>query len=309
MDEQDIRAVIREVLSGVMAEGKPAAAPSEPAHKDAGIPAEGRAAGNACQGEIPLEVSARHVHLTRQAVEQLFGAGATLTKKRELSQPGEFLSEQRVKLITKKGVLENVAVLGPERGAVQVELSLTDCRALGIDAPVNLSGDLTNAGDVMLAGDCGCFSAPGSVIAARAHVHMTPSDARAFGVRDGEHVRVELSGARPTMLCDVRVRVKESYALACHIDFDEANAAAAACGTPARIVGKSDCAPLSPARPAQGAAPERHAAAFAERLVTEAMARAVRAQGGEVRIQRGTIVTPAARDVFSNAHMRVTYVE
>ena len=96
---------------------------------------------------FPVEVSARHVHLTREAVERLFGPGATLTPKRELSQPGQFLCEERVSLVTEKGTMQRVAVLGPERGAVQVELSATDCKALGIDAPLRLSGDLRDAGD------------------------------------------------------------------------------------------------------------------------------------------------------------------
>ena len=292
MDEQAIREIIREVLSRAGSANAPTEAPSLCADISGGM--------------IPLEVSARHVHLTKQAVEQLFGAGAKLTKKRDLSQPGEFLSEQRVKLVTKKGVIENVAVLGPERSATQVELSLTDCRALDIKAPVNLSGDLTNAGDVMIAGDCGCMSAPGCVIAARSHVHMTPDDACAFGVRDGDHVSVAIRSARPTTLNDVIVRVRESFALACHIDFDEANAAAASCKTPACIVGKGSC--VSACAPVQPEAEQAQAHVFSDKLVTEAMAVAVRCQGGEVRIKKGVIVTPAARDVFSNAHMTVTIV-
>lgn len=177
-------------------------------------------------GAIPVEASARHVHLTKAAVEALFGPGARLTKKRDLSQPGEFLSEQRVRLVTPKGEIANVAVLGPERSAVQVELSLTDARALGVAAPVNLSGDLTGAGDVYLVGEKGMLPAPGSVIAARAHIHMTPADAGRFGVKDGETVRVRIETGRPVTFDGVIVRVKPTFALAMHIDFDEANACA-----------------------------------------------------------------------------------
>lgn len=175
-------------------------------------------------GGFPVEASARHVHLTTAAVEALFGPGARLTKKRDLSQPGEFLSEQRVRLVTPKGEIANVAVLGPERSAVQVELSLTDARALGVKAPVNLSGDLTGAGDVYLVGEKGMLPAPGSVIAARAHIHMTPGDAARLGVKDGETVRVRLKTARPVTFDEVIIRVKPTFALAMHIDFDEANA-------------------------------------------------------------------------------------
>lgn len=181
--------------------------------------------GASCPGGrgFLIEASARHVHLTTQAVEALFGPGARLTKKRDLSQPGEFLSEQRVKLVTPKGEIANVAVLGPERGAVQVELSLTDARGLGVTAPVNLSGDLTGAGDVYLVGDHGMIAAPGSVIAAKAHIHMTPADAARLGVKDGDLVRVRAKTSRPVTFDQVVVRVKGSFALAMHIDFDEAN--------------------------------------------------------------------------------------
>lgn len=185
-------------------------------------------------GSFPVEASARHVHLTKEAVEALFGPGARLTKKRELSQPGEFLSDQRVRLVTPKGEIANVAVLGPERSAVQVELSLTDARQLGIKAPVNLSGDLSGAGDVYLVGEKGMLAAPGSVIAARAHIHMTPGDASRLGVSDGEVVRVQVETARPVTFDHIVVRVKGSFALAMHIDFDEANA----CGLGADAVGR-----------------------------------------------------------------------
>lgn len=173
---------------------------------------------------VPIEASARHVHLNSEAVEQLFGKGAVLTKKRELSQPGEFLCEQRIKLVTPKGELANVAVLGPARSAVQVELSLTDTRLLGLNAPVNLSGDLQHAADVYLVGPCGVVDAKQSVIVAKNHIHMTPTDAESFGLTDGDLVRVLVQTKRPITFEQVAVRVKETFALAMHIDFDEANA-------------------------------------------------------------------------------------
>ena len=175
--------------------------------------------GASCPGGrgFLIEASARHVHLTTQAVEALFGPGARLTKKRDLSQPGEFLSEQRVKLVTPKGEIANVAVLGPERGAVQVELSLTDARGLGVAAPVH------GAGDVYVVGHHGMIGALGSVIAAKAHIHMTPADAARLGVKDGDLVRVRARTSRPVTFDQVVVRVKGSFALAMHIDFDEAN--------------------------------------------------------------------------------------
>ena len=196
MNENEIRSIVEKVLSQVAESKKP----------------------------IPIEASARHVHLNKEAVELLFGKGAKLTKKRDLSQPGEFLSEQRLKLVTAKGELVNVAVLGPERKAVQVELSMTDCRTLGIKAPVNLSGDLSGAGDVLLVSPNACLDAKGSVIVAQNHIHMTPADAAYYGVSDSQSVKVRANTARPVTFENVVIRVSEKFALAMHIDFDEANA-------------------------------------------------------------------------------------
>ena len=211
MNESEIRKIVEQVLAGL---------------PDTGC--------GPC-GSFPVEASARHVHLTSQAVEALFGPGAKLTCKRELSQPGEFLSDQRVRVVTPKGEIAGVAVLGPERAAIQAELSVTDCRTLGLSAPVNLSGDLTGAADLYLVGPCGIIEARGCAIAARAHIHMTPADAANFGVHDGQHVKVEVEGERPVIFGDVVVRVKESFALAMHIDFDEANACLLGTNTRGRL--------------------------------------------------------------------------
>jgi propanediol utilization protein len=202
--EQDIRDIVAGVLaqSGV---GKTAAVP------------EGKA--------VPVEVSARHVHLTTEALETLFGKGYQLTRKRDLSQPGEFLAGERVKLVTRKGEMDNVAILGPVRKQVQVELSLTDARSLGLNVPVNLSGDLTGAADVVIVGPQGVVDARGAAIAARAHVHMTPKDAREYQVQDGQEVSIRLNTGRPITLDGVMVRVREDFQLAVHVDYDEANAA------------------------------------------------------------------------------------
>ena len=202
--EQDIREIVARILAQSGTEQK-------------------RASGNG--QPIPVEVSARHVHLTAEALETLFGKGYQLTKKRDLSQPGEFLSGERVKIVTQKGELANVAVLGPVRKAIQVELSLTDARSLGLKVPINLSGDLTGAADVLLIGPKGILEARGSAIAARAHVHMTPADAEKYRVKDGETVSVRLETDRPVTLDGILVRVREDFRLAVHVDYDEANAA------------------------------------------------------------------------------------
>jgi putative phosphotransacetylase len=224
MNELEIKKTVEQVLARYAAEKAAPCATPACAKDDAGT------------GGIMLEVSARHVHLTKDAMSVLFGQGAALTEKRALSQPGEFLSEERVKLVTAKGVIDNVAVLGPERSAVQCELSMTDCRTLGINAPVNLSGDLSGAGSVIIVGPCGVVDAKNCVIVARAHIHLTPADASRLGVSNGQHVRVAVDSKRPVTFDDVIIRVKDSFAQAMHIDFDEANACAYDKSASARIV-------------------------------------------------------------------------
>ena len=186
--------------------------------------------------KVQIETSARHVHVTQETLETLFGKGATLTPKKDLSQPGQFACAERIDVVGPKRTLSGVSILGPCRKADQVEISLTDARTLGVAAPVNLSGDLTGAGDVYIVGEKGMISAPGSVIAAKAHIHMTPADARRFGVTDGQRVRVRARTARPVTFEEVVVRVKDTFALAMHIDLDEANACALGTGGSGRIV-------------------------------------------------------------------------
>ena len=185
--------------------------------------------------EIPVEISARHVHLSRADVQTLFGAGYTLTRKRDLSQPGQYLCEERVKLVTGSGQIDKVAVLGPERKETQVELSLTDARTLGLKAPIRLSGDLRDAADVIIVGPKGVVTAKGSVIVAKAHVHMTPADAQRYGVEHGQSVSIQMGTERSITLNDVQIRVSKDFQLAVHIDYDEANAAQLSGG---QIVGR-----------------------------------------------------------------------
>ena len=197
-----------------------------------------RAAGgefDCCRGEqagipekvmrVPVEVSARHVHLTIRDVEKLFGPGHRLTHKRDLSQTGEFLSEERVTLRGPKGEMKNVAVLGPERPATQVELSFSDARVLGVDPPIRLSGDLSGAADVTIVSPLYELEARGSAIVARSHIHLTPEDAGEMGLQDRQLVSVEVEGDRPVTFRNVVVRVKPGFRKYMHIDFDEANAA------------------------------------------------------------------------------------
>ncbi len=171
---------------------------------------------------IELEASGRHVHVTKQQAEILFGHG--LTPKRPLSQPGQYLANERVTVIGPKGEFQNVAVLGPERKAGQVEISLTDARTLGIDAPIRQSGDITAAPGAVLVGSCGRVTLAEGVIAAKRHIHLRPQDAEKFGVRDKQVVKLETYTARPAVFGDVVVRVSPDFAPYVHLDYDEANA-------------------------------------------------------------------------------------
>ncbi len=176
-------------------------------------------------GLVEVEVSARHVHLTQEDVELLFGKGAVLHPKRPLSQPGQFLSEERVTLIGPKGKKERVAVLGPVRKATQVELSISDCVALGIKAPVRESGDLRDAGPVVIEGPKSTLDASSAVIVARAHVHVPPQVAAKLDLQDKERVSVQIMTERPVTFDNVVIRVSDQFRYKMHIDFDEANAA------------------------------------------------------------------------------------
>ena len=173
---------------------------------------------------IEMEASGRHIHLSRAHVEALFGAGHCLTPVKDLSQPGQFACKERVTLAGPKGELKNVVVLGPERGESQVEISLTDAVALGIAPPVRQSGDLKNTPGLTVRNGERAITLDHGLIAAQRHIHMTPEDARRWGVRDNQTVRLKTFTARPLIFDDVVVRVSPQYATMVHLDYDEANA-------------------------------------------------------------------------------------
>lgn len=187
---------------------------------------------------VPAEASGRHVHLSPEDVERLFGPGYELTPKRPLSQPGQYLSEERVTLIGPKGTFPNVAILGPPRGHTQVEISATDARALGLHPPVALSGDLSEAGDMLIASKDAFLMAEGSLIIAKNHLHMSPSEAAEAGLRDGDLVDIRMLTSRPLTFENVVVRSGPGHSLALHIDFDEANACGFETGCQGVIVGR-----------------------------------------------------------------------
>lgn len=170
---------------------------------------------------VELEASGRHVHVTKEQAMVLFGH--PLTPERPLSQPGQYLARERVTIVGPKGEFPNVAVLGPERKAGQVEVSLTDARHLGLDVPVRLSGDVKGSPGILLRGNAGCVTLEEGVMAAQRHIHLTPEDAKKFGVKDKQTVKLQTYTARPVIFEDVAVRVSPEFASFVHLDYDEAN--------------------------------------------------------------------------------------
>ena len=183
---------------------------------------------------IELEASGRHVHVTKEQAMALFGH--PLTPKRPLSQPGQYLANERVTVVGPKGNFENVAVLGPEREAGQVEISLTDGRTLGITPPVRLSGNVANSPGAILRSDRGQVTLKEGVICAQRHIHMTPETAKQMGVRDKQTVKLQVFTDRPVIFDDVVVRVSEKFADFVHLDYDEANACGFQTGDLGRIL-------------------------------------------------------------------------
>lgn len=269
-------------------------------------------------GEIPIEVSARHVHLSREDIDKLFGEGYEPKKKKDISQPGQFLCEERVNITGPKGQIRNVALLGPARNHTQVEISLTDAKSLGVKAPVSMSGVLDNAGSIhIMAGDKMIY-AEKSVIVAKNHIHMTPEDARNYNVSDGQCVNVKMMTARPLTFEQVPVRVSNTSKLAMHIDFDEANAAAFNNGDKACIAGNKAMPALNFANtvmnnvPANaGAKPMKRKAreyVIEGKMITELEVRKAARNNAEVVIvQSNAILGPMAKDFLREKNIKIRY--
>ena len=281
MDQNQIEAIVREVLSRLQGGGS-------------------SKSSACCDKPIPAEMSARHVHLSQEDLRELFGL-EKLECVRNISQPGQFLSGCRVRLIGPKGILENVAVLGPTRGKTQVEISATDARTLGVSASVRLSGELSDAAEITLQAGNKLITRKAAIIARR-HLHMTPADAAAFGVSNGQCVSVRVMGSRPLILEDVPVRVTEASALALHMDTDEANVAGAGKDCTCRIVGVcapgACCAPSSGApRAAEHPAQPQGCTTLPGKLITEFDIKSLHAQGATALcVAKGQLITPLARD-------------
>ncbi|WP_282172548.1 phosphate propanoyltransferase [Cytobacillus firmus] len=185
---------------------------------------------------IPMAVSARHCHLSQRDLEILFGTGYQLTKKADLSQPGQFAANETITIAGPRGSLEKVRILGPARNMTQVEVSRTDSIKLGLKPPLRESGNIEGSSPVTLIGPKGSLYKKEGLIIAQAHIHMAPEDAEAFGLKNGEYVKVEAEGDRPITFGNVLIRICNRYRLEMHIDTDEANAGLIAGKTAGRLV-------------------------------------------------------------------------
>lgn len=187
--------------------------------------------------EVLIETSARHVHVTKQDLETLFGEGYELTHKKDLSQPGQFACEERVQVVGPKSSFAAVSILGPVRSATQIELSATDARSIGVKAPIRESGDVAGSAGCKLVGPKGEVELEEGVIIAKRHIHATPEDAEKYGLKDNQIVSVKVdTDSRSLIFGDVVVRVSPKFSLAMHIDTDEANAAYTAPGMMGEIL-------------------------------------------------------------------------
>ena len=176
--------------------------------------------------KVIVETSAHHVHVTQEDLETLFGKGAKLTNKKDLSQPGQFASFERVDIVGPKSTIKNVSILGPTRPETQVEISLTEARKIGVVAPIRMSGDIKGSAGCKLVGPEGEVELKEGVIAAARHIHLDPKTADDLGVKNSDTVKVAINeGMRPLVFDNVIVRVSEKFAPAVHVDTDESNAA------------------------------------------------------------------------------------
>ena len=252
------------------------------------LPGGAREGGFTAAGEVDIKVavSARHLHISHEDFDALFGPEAKLTVEHPISQPGQFAAEQQVRIVGPKGVLEDVRIVGPPRSHTQVELAASEYRALGIEAPLRHSGDLGNSAPVRVEGPAGNLDLEvGAIVTAR-HLHLGLKCAARLGLSDGDRVNLEVgSGERRCLLHDVPVRAGEEHATELHIDTDEASAFGVSSGSPVKVVGEHSGTPDEPSQ-----------AKSCRRLITERDVSAIAAEGVTLECCKDYLVTPAARD-------------
>ena len=256
-----------------------------------------------------VEVSARHIHLSKEHLESLF-KDQEIGIKKELSQPGQYQADIRVTLIGPKGVLQNIAVLGPSRNNTQIELSLTDARVLGINPPVRDSGDTKGSAGVIISANGRAIELTEGVIIAKRHIHMTPKDAVLRGVKDKDLVKVRVEGDRPLIFDDVLVRVSDKYSLAMHIDFDEANAVGHRPDSRGRIVFDSERIKLENKPLSKEETSSELKECFIEKkLISEEMIKElVKSEPKIVNIPKASILTPLAVDFIKEKRIELKRV-
>ena len=193
--------------------------------------------GNAAEGDIPIGISNRHIHLTKEHVEILFGKDYRLTKLKDLSQPGQYACKEQLTIVgPSMRAIEGFRVLGPERKKSQVEISRTDSYVLKVKPPVRESGDLDGSAPITIIGPRGIVTLEEGCIIANRHIHMSEEEAKVFGVRDGDYADVEINGERRSLFYDVQIRVHKDFRLEMHIDTDDANAAGVANGFKVKLI-------------------------------------------------------------------------
>ncbi|KMY53811.1 hypothetical protein AC623_07335 [Bacillus sp. FJAT-27231] len=256
--------------------------------------------------QVPLAVSARHVHLSEQHLAILFGQSYTLKKKSDLSQPNQFAAEETVILSGPKGTIERVRVLGPSRHLTQVEVSQTDAFKLGLTPPIRQSGDIKGSSPITIIGPKGSVYLNEGLIIAQAHIHMSPDDARRFGVEDGQYVQVRAETERPITFERVRIRVSPSYRLEMHIDTDEANSGFIRTGQTGEIISagqtQSTYHPPVLIEEKQTIIP-----LFEGKLLSQHEVKQL--DGPVIRVGKTTIVTPLAKDTARELGKKIEVID
>lgn len=259
--------------------------------------------------DIPIGVSARHVHLSEHDLAVLFGENYQLTKLRDLSQPNQFAAKETVMIAGPKGAIERVRILGPVRGKTQVEVSRTDAFTLGLQPPVRQSGDIEGSAPITIIGPKGSVHKHQGLIIAQAHIHMEPQDAERFGVSDGQYVKVRVETERPITFERVLVRVSSKYRLEMHIDTDEGNAGFIQTGqTGTLIADGSEATVQAPVIPIKRTVKEKtESPIFDKKLLTQVDIQ--NSSSDHIRVKKSTIITPLATDTARDLGKKIEIID
>lgn len=270
MNNIDVQAIVEEVLKKLLKE-------------EVKLPSNG----------IPVGVSGRHVHLSESDVAALFGPSYELTKLKDLSQPNQFAAEETVMVVGPRGAIEGVRILGPVRGKTQVEVSGTDAIKLGLRPPLRQSGDIAASAPATIVGPKGSVYLKEGLIIAQAHIHMTPSDAEHYGVRDGQFFKIKINSIRPITFDKVLIRVSKSYKLEMHIDTDEANAGLIQSGEVGELILSDSIEKFSQVN-TKKTTKDISSVVYEGKLLLESDVSEIKSTS--IKIPKTTIITPLARD-------------